>query len=156
MQAPLETLRQLHESGMLHRRLLTRIRILTVIGLILLAIAVYDLIKDRLSFMLFILIIVLGFVLGLFVFSRMSRVVWHEEEEIISAGRLDVTAGVIIVLYIIFDIGLRQFLHAKLDGISMVTGYVFSALGATLIGRSVGTRIAIYRLLERQRAVRKT
>jgi len=152
MRPPLETLRQLHKSGTLYRRLLTRIRILTIIGLIVLAIAVYDIIKDRLSFILFLLILVLGFVLGFFIFSRMSTVVWDEEREIILAGRLDVTAVIVIVLYILFDIGIRQFFHAELDGISEITGYVFSAIGATLIGRSIGTRIAIYRLLERRRA----
>lgn len=141
-----ERLRDLHQSGTLHRQLLVRVRILSVIGVILLGISLFDALQESLNVFLLVMFAVVGFVLGVTVFSRMSKVVWDEEQETISTGRMDMFGIFAIAVYIAFDIGVRHYLPA-VTGAHVVTGYILAALGGALLGRSIGTRTAIYRAL---------
>ena len=45
---------------------------------------------------------VVGFVLGLFLFSRMNVVNWNEEEEVVQTGRMDTVGYAVLGLYIVF------------------------------------------------------
>lgn len=146
-----ERLRDLHQSGTLHRRLLTRVRIQSIVGAVLLLIALFDAIQDSLNILLYVIFGAVGFVLGVTIFSRIRRVVWDEEQEVISTGKIDAFGIFAIFLYGAFEIGVHNYIGA-FTGAHMVTGYIFVTIGGTLLGRSVGMRRAIYRALEKQRA----
>jgi hypothetical protein len=142
--ANFETLRSLKSEGKLHNRLLNRIRILSVISLTLLVVALYQTWKGVLNGWVALGISLVAFLLGLFVFSRMNRVEWDEEKEVIALGRMDMFGFAILLLYIVFDFGLRKFLNIEFGKTAVATGYLLGAIGASLFGRSVGDLKAVH------------
>jgi heme/copper-type cytochrome/quinol oxidase subunit 4 len=142
----LRTFKNLKSEGKLHKRLLFQIRILSVISLILLGVVVYQIIVNGLNVWISAGIAVVSFFLGLFVFSKMNKMVWNEEEEVIQTGRMEIAGVAVIVLYIAFEMGLRTFLNAEFAGTFAATAYLLAGIGASLLGRSLGTLVAIQKL----------
>ena len=138
--------RDLKDEGKLHKPLLIRIHILSTLSVILLLVVLYQVIKGNLNIWISIGIAVLAFLLGLHVFSRMSKVEWNEERELISASRMDIVGFTTILLYIAFEISFRTFLKAEYAGTFAATGYLLDGVGASLLGRSVGTLFMIQNL----------
>lgn len=138
--------RDLKDEGKLHKPLLVRIHILSTISVILLLVVLYQIIKGNLNIWISLLVAVLAFILGLYVFSRMSKVEWNEDKELISASRMDIVGFTTILLYIAFEISFRTFLKAQYPGSFAATGYLLDGVGASLLGRSVGTLFMIQNL----------
>jgi hypothetical protein len=87
---------------------------------------------------------IIGFLLGVYIFSRMSVVNWNEEEEVVQTGRMDMIGYITIGLYIVFEISFRTFLH---DYFPMsATAYLLAGIFGTIFGRAVGTVIEIHRV----------
>ena len=89
-------------------------------------------------------LVIVGFVLGLFLFSRMNVVNWNEQEEIVQMGKMDAIGYVVLGLYIVFEIGLRTFLN-NVFPIS-ATAFLLAGIFGTLFGRATGTIIEIHKV----------
>ena len=123
---------------------------LSAVSLILLGIVAYQVIARGLSLSISLALAALGFALGLLVFSRMNKVVWNEEEEVIKTGRMELLGFGILALYIAFEVGLRTFLNSEFAGTFAAVAYLLAGIGSSLLGRSIGTLIAIRKLDARE------
>src|SRR4029078_11920272 len=102
--------RILRQEGKLHKKLVSRVRMLFVISLILLGIVVFNVIFRAADPLIASILAVVGFLLGLYVFSRMNVVSWNEQEAVVQADKMDKIGYAILGLYIIFEISFRTFL----------------------------------------------
>ncbi len=137
-------IRVLREEGKLHARLITRVRMMFGISAILLGVVVFNLLFRSVNPFVAIGMAADGFVLGLFVFSRMTAVNWDEEKEVVQASRMDMLGYATLALYIVFEITFRTALH-KYFPVS-ATGYLLSGIFGTIFGRAVGMVVEIHRV----------
>src|SRR5205807_721697 len=87
---------------------------------------------------------VVGFVLGMYVFSRMSLMQWNEEQEIVEAGKMDRVGYATLGLYIVFEIGLRTFLSTEFP--ISATSFILASIFGVLFGRAIGMMVEIHRV----------
>ncbi len=144
-------LRALQGTGKIHTRLISRIRMMLGISAILAVITVYNLIVRPEDIALSLALIVIGLVLGLYVFSRMSVVTWDEETSAVVTGRMDVIGFAAIALYIAFEIGLRTYLKDIFP--SSATSLILAAIFGTIFGRVIGTVIEIHRVYKTSQTI---
>jgi len=138
-------MRVLREEGKLHKRLLARTRILFFISLALLVIVLYNIFLNGTDAFFAGVLAFVGFLLGLFLFSRMTGPMrWNEEAEVIETGRMDIVGYVTIGLYILFEIGLRTFL--KDISPASETALLLAGVFGALFGRVIGTMLEIHRV----------
>ena len=137
-------IRALKKEGKLHNKLLIRTRILFIIATILLGVVLYNVFTRDLDVLWAIFIGVVGFFLGVFVFSQMNVVNWNEEKEVVKSGKMDKVWYIALALYIFFEIGLRTLLkeYFPLEVIPLL----LSGISWTLIGRGIGTLLKIHRV----------
>lgn len=129
----------LKKEGKIHQKLIKRVRILTIISILLMGVTVYEIVRYGISIPISIGIAAVAFLLGMFVFTRMSKIVWDQESQMISAGKIDMLGGGIIVLYIAFEIGLRTVVENQFGAMAGSSGYLLMGIGASLLGRAAGT-----------------
>ena len=129
----------LKKAGKIHQKLIKRVRVLTIISILLTGVTVYEILRYGISVSISIGIAVVAFLLGVFVFTHMSKIVWDEESQMISTGRLDMFGGLIIVLYIGFEVGLRTVIESHFGAMAGSSGYLLMGIGASLLGRAAGT-----------------
>ncbi len=141
-----QSVKALKQEGKLHARLVFQIRLLSAISLILLGVVVYQVLVHGIGLALTTGIATLGFFLGLFVFSKMNKLVWNEEEEVIKTGRMELLGFVVLALYIAFEIGLRTILNNEFPESFAAVAYLLAGIGSSLLGRSLGTLVAIRKL----------
>lgn len=144
--ANFQTLRDLTSEGKLHRPLLIRLKILLAISAALLLVVIYQIGKETLNVWMSLGIAFGAFLLGLFLFSKMTTVKWDEEKEVIATERMDKFGFGILLLYIVFEVGLRTILKMEFGGTFAATGYLLAGIGGSLLGRSVGDLVAIHKL----------
>jgi hypothetical protein len=137
-------IKRLEEEGWLHKRLLTRTRILFVIALIMLGFVVFDVLEHGLNPFLAGGLGIFGFLLGVYVFSQISNVSWNEEEEVIKSGKMDTLGFISLGLYVLFEIGLRTFLRDYYPAAAVPL--VLATICGTLLGRVIGTLAEIHRV----------
>lgn len=141
---PFKEVRILRQEGKLHKKLISRVRTLFIISLILLWIVVFNLIFRGVDVLLAGALAVIGFVLGLYVFSHMNVVNWSEQNKVVRTGRMDIVGYVALSLYITFEIGFRTFLRDFYP--VSATAFLLAGIFGTIIGRAVGTVIEIHRV----------
>lgn len=127
------------------RRLLVQLRIFGVIFLVMLGVLIYDVARGQLSVGTGAGGLALGLVLGVLV-SRMYRLSYDEEEGQV-AGRIDWVGGVILLLYVTFAF-FRNTLFGPWVDAAQLAGFGLSVSAGTMLGRLVGTRRGIRRVLE--------
>lgn len=142
MSSIFKEIRILRDEGKLHRALLFRTRLLSGIGCLLAAIAAYNVAFRSSDGLVAGALFLLGGILGMYIFSKMSAVDWNEEKEVVEAGRMTIVGYATLGLYIAFEISLRTFLadYAPL----YATTYLLAGISGTLLGRSVGTLLEIH------------
>ena len=146
----LERLRGLRDAGLLHRRLITRVRMLSAISVLLILGAVVQTLRYNLNLWILIVIAAIAFALGLFLFSQMNKIKWDEEKEVIATGRMNIIGIAVLVLYIIAEISFRTLLKAEYAGTAGMTAYLLMGIGASLLGRSVGTLIVVHKFAKQK------
>ena len=125
-------------------RLRNRTRIYFVISGILAIVVVYRLFAEAGDPLLPIVLFAAGLAGGI-VFSRMYKISWdHDAQKIVS--RLDIYGGVILALYIVFEIFSRRYLEAHFSGPQALT-LVFSLLSGVIIGRGIGMLRTMIRVI---------
>lgn len=140
----LKEIRTLRDEGKLHRRLLIRVRMLFVISAILFAVVAYNITTRGTDIALAGALLIIGLLLGVFIFSRMNVVQWNEEEEILEAGRMDLLGYTSLGLYIAFEIGARTALKDFFP--ASATVLILATIAGTLFGRALGTLVEIHRV----------
>lgn len=143
----LKEVRVLRKEGKLHKKLLSRVRILFIVSGIMLAIVVFDIFFHGLNALIALALAIMGFVLGRFVFSRMNVVNWNEQDEILQTGKMDVVGYASIGLYILVEILFRTFLHDYFP--SSATALLLAGIFGTIFGRAVGTVYTIHSVYKR-------
>lgn len=139
---PLQEIRAMHAEGKIHRKLLIRTRIMFGVALVLLCFTAYNLTLHPEIAIGAIALGALGFVLGLYIFSRMNVVSWDEQAEEVSAGRMDILGFATIGLYIVFEISLRTFLKDFYP--ASATALLLAGIFGTILGRAIGTVVEIH------------
>jgi hypothetical protein len=129
------------------KKLRNRLRLYAVISVILSGIVIYDIFVGIVSFFFALIGITVGAALGI-VSSRMYHLSWdHDAKKVIS--RMDIFGIIILVLYIISAllrrIVIEQFVHGP-----AVWGVTFALATGIMIGRVVGMRGKIIRVLQEQ------
>lgn len=124
-----------------------RLRIYILISVILVVIVVYEIAFGLVPFVLALAGILLGVLLGI-VTARMFRLSWDHDSNLIVA-RLDMFGGVIIALYILFAIFRSNIIGYFTHG-SFVGGISIAVATGVMVGRVVGTRGRIMKILKEQ------
>jgi ribose/xylose/arabinose/galactoside ABC-type transport system permease subunit len=137
-------LRVLKEEGRLHTKLLSRVRMLLIISVILATIVVFNIVFRGADLFFAALIAGVGFLLGLFLFSKMNVVSWNEETELVQTDRMNAAGYATLILYICFEIGLRTFLKNSFP--ATATALVLAGIFGTLFGRVIGTIVEIHKV----------
>ena len=136
--------RILRQEGKLHSKLTKSLRMQSIISGVLAAVAIFNVLFRGASPLIAIVLAIIGFILGLIVFSRMNAVVWNEEEETVTSQKMDKIGYVVICLYVIFEISLRTFLHNTFP--ATATALLLSGIFGTLLGRVIASIIKIHRV----------
>lgn len=136
--------RVLRQEGKLHKKLINSLRVQSIISGVLMAIVVFNIVFRAANPFIAIMVAATGFVLGLLVFSRMTAVSWNEKEETVQSEKMDKVGYVTLVLYILFEVGLRTFLNNSFP--ISATAFLLAGIFGTLFGRVVGTLIEIHRV----------
>ena len=136
--------RTLRQEGKLHKKLINSLRMQSVISAVLAAIVVFNLIFRGANPLIALALAVVGFVLGMFIFSRMNAVSWNEKEETVQSEKMDKIGYATLALYVLFEIGLRTFLSHTFP--ISATAFLLAGIFGTLLGRVVGTVIEIHRV----------
>ena len=132
-----------HWPRLVHRRLLLRLTAPALIGLVLLALAVADLVRARAPAAI-LLWIVPGVAAG-YVFGRLTRVAWDSEaSQVVQDG-----GGVVLLLaYVGVRLGEGYVLSPRFFDWPYISNAAALLGVGLLLGRALGTRKAIVRALE--------
>ena len=135
----------------IHKKLVQRLGILAIVATFLLATIVYDAVRYGFTILSAVPVFILGFTLGMTIFSRISGVVWDDEKEAVSIGKMDVVGFGVLVLYYTFDIVLRSvLLHAYPDAdLFFVRGLILAGVFGAAFGRLVWFVLAIHKMHKR-------
>jgi hypothetical protein len=112
----LKEIRTLREEGKLHNKLIRTVRITFLISVILLAVVIYNSLSRNFTgyyLLVGLTLALIGFILGLNIFNKMSTITWNEEKEVLQSERMDKVGYVVLGLYILFEISLRTFLKSN-------------------------------------------
>ena len=129
------------------RKLIFRIRIFYVIGIILTGLMLYDVLEGIIGFELSIGGFLLGLFLG-FLATRMFIIHWHEERAKV-VSRLDTIGIIVMLIYMTFSLSRAWFFGHWIHG-SVLTAFTYSILAGIMIGRIVGMRLKIKNILSGQ------
>jgi len=129
------------------RKLIFRIRIFYVIGIILTGLMLYEVLEGIIGIELSLVGFLLGLFLG-FIATRMFIIHWHEERAKV-VSRLD-TIGIIIMLFYVAFSASRTWLFGHWIHGSVLTAFTYSILAGIMIGRIVGMRLKIKNILSEQ------
>lgn len=132
-----QAIKALQREGKLHKKLVSRVRILFIISLIMVGIVIGNIVIGGAHILVAGLLVIAGYFMGMYLFSRMNTVVWNEEEEILKAGKMDVIGYASIALYIVIEIGLRTLLK-DVYPTNLATIYILAGVSGMLFGRSLG------------------
>ena len=129
------------------RKLIFRIRIFYVIGIILTGLMLYDVLEGIIGIELSLGGFLLGLFLG-FIATRMFMIHWHEERAKV-VSRLDTIGIIIMLFYVAFSVS-RAWLFGHWIHGSALTAFTYSILAGIMIGRIAGMRLKIKNILSKQ------
>jgi hypothetical protein len=129
------------------RKLIFRIRIFYVIGIILIGFMLYDVLEGIIGIELSLG----GFLLGLFfgfIATRMFIIHWHEERAKV-VSRFDAIGIIIMLFYMAFSAS-RTWLFGHWIHGYILTAFTYSILAGIMTGRIAGMRLKIKNILSKQ------
>jgi hypothetical protein len=138
-------------SHHIDKKLQFRLRIYFLIAAVMAGIALYNVIKGDISFFAAIGAYVVGAFIGI-ITSRMFHISWDKNARKV-VSRLDIFGGVVLILYILFEIQRDKFVELFIHG-PEVAATSFAILAGVMIGRVLGTRGRIRTVLKEQKVFR--
>ena len=136
-----------HPREHVDRRLRFRLQLYGVISLILLCIVMFDIVTSVINVYQGFLGIGLGVGVGI-VSARMFHISWDKNAEK-TVARLDIFGGAILVGYIVFVL-FRNQLIGEFVPRSAISGVSLAVAAGIMIGRILGTRGKIIKILKEQ------
>jgi len=140
----LSEVRILRQEGKIHKKLITRVRMLFIVSLILLGIVLFNLVRADVDPVLTTALAFLGFFLGFYLFARMNVVSWNEEDTVVESGKMDLLGFGILILYIASEVSFRMFLKTEFP--LSATTLLLSGIFGTIFGRAIGTVVTIHKV----------
>lgn len=135
-----------HYFSHISSRLITQLRLFTIIFMVMFGIVVFEVTQHTLTISLAAAGILLGVVIGVLM-SRMIHLSWNEEvREVI--GRTDEIGVIILVLYIATNILLRTVFLGYFAQGAALTALIICIVAGSMLGRMIKTRHGIYKVLE--------
>lgn len=127
------------------KKIVVRVRIYLALFAVLTLVTVFDTLTKMVSPAIPIVAILLGFLVGLLV-GRMNHYSWDAEAAKV-IGRIDLLGGIILLLYIIFELSRDWLFGHWLAGGTLATFTIALTTGA-MLGRVVAMSHGIRRLLQ--------
>ncbi|MCZ3366552.1 MULTISPECIES: hypothetical protein [Methanobacterium] len=128
----------------LDARLIVRVRIFSIISIAMLSLIAFEMLRGTINMSLAIAGILIGLAVSIIV-SRMFRLIWDEETKKV-IGNMDWIGAVVLIFYISFMLTRTLFLGYYVQG-SLFLAIVLSITAGTFIGRVMGTKHGICRVL---------
>ncbi len=126
------------------KRLRTRLLMFLGISLVILCFMVRDIVVGDVVWWMALIALAVGLVLG-YIFGRLVRVRWHENEEKIIT-QMDTAGFIVIGVYILLSIG-RNFLLRDFFAGAALTAITLAIVAGVLFGRFIGMNVAIMQVL---------
>jgi len=126
-------------------KLIKRLRIYLVIMTIMLVLIAFEIIISPFTILMAIIGILIGFLLG-GIISRIYRLSWDDETHNV-IGQIDWIGGIILLFYLIFILTRAHYLGYWMQGAPLFA-FILSLTAGTLLGRVMGTRRGIKRVLK--------
>lgn len=136
----------LEKAGKIHKQLQIRLYLLGLIAVVVLGILIYDIAWKGLVFLPMMGFATFGFLLGFFVFTRMSKVTWDEKKEMVKLGRFDVVSFLLLAGYIGYRISIEFYLKYQYHDALFVSGASLAMLFGGMFGRLIGMVWAVARV----------
>lgn len=134
-------------SEQIHKKVKTRQKIYTIVFLLMSLSALYQVIFIGANVFSTLGGFAVGGLLGAFLFSRMTRLLWHEQQgQVIS--EMDLTSIMVLVGYVIFIFIRSTLLDRRFDG-STLDAVSASLVSGIMLGRLYTLHSTIQRLLGR-------
>ncbi len=131
-------------SKYLDQRLIKRLRIYTIVMVVMLLVIIYEALTGTFSISWALGGILIGLGIGTLV-SRMYRLSWDEDTSNV-IGQIDWIGAIILICYLIFIFTRTHYLAYWVQGPPLM-GLVFSLTAGTMLGRVMSTERGIKRIL---------
>lgn len=128
----------------LDTRLIVRVRIFSIISIVMLSVITFEMLRGTINMSMAIVGVLIGLAVGIIV-SRMFRLSWDEETKKV-IGNMDWIGAVVLIFYISFMLTRTLLLGYYVQG-SLFLAIVLSITAGTFIGRVMGTRRGIRKVL---------
>ena len=132
-------------SEQIHKKVKTRQKIYTIVFLLMALSALYQVIFIGANLFSMLGGFVVGGLLGAFVFSRMTRLLWHEQQGQVIL-KMDLTSVIVLVSYVIFIFIRSTLLDRRFDG-STLDAVSASLVSGIMLGQLYTLHSTIQRLL---------
>lgn len=132
------------------KKLKFRLRLYFIIAIVMLSIVFYDIFKNILSIEFALIATGIGIAVGV-ISARMSNISWNKDANKIATS-LDKFGVIFTGIYIVFAVFRQQLIGLFVHG-PIVGAISFSIAAGVMIGRVVGTRGAILKILEEQKII---
>lgn len=142
----IETVKELHQEGKLDRKLRIRLIFLSSLTLIFGVIGAYNLVVHDLDLGDVVGTIIVSFVFGMLVMSRMNKIHWDEEREIMTVGRIDAFGAIILFIYIAVRTSTRWILGHFAHNTVLVSSLVIASVFGIMLGRLSSTLISMHKI----------
>ena len=123
------------QKGHISKRLLLRLGLLLGLSTYFFMSGITKFIKLNLHVNIILMLIIFGFCIGYFVFSRMNRISWHEEKKIVYTTKLDIIDIILLIVYVIFEILIKVFLEDIYPNANVASAYSTITIAALILGR---------------------
>lgn len=138
----IETTHNLNNSGKLHKKITLQLYMMLGMILVGLGIIIYDIIVGRISPLIAFITIVVTTLIGYFM-ARMNKIVWDEEQELLVAGKMDWTNGIILAVYMSLRLGSKYFLNNIYHNTATVFAISMAILAGIALGRFLGISFTV-------------
>ena len=133
------------KSQYIEDRLIKRLRIYLIVTLVIFAAIVIEVLEGRFGLALALIGVCIGLLVGIIV-SRSYRLSWDEETHNV-IGRIDWIGAILLVCYLVFVFTKSYFVGFYVQGAALFA-VVLGITAGTMLGRALGTRHGINKLLE--------
>lgn len=133
----LKVARDLSLEGKLHKKLLIRLYMMFIMVFFAFGVVIYDIAIYRINFFVSIFIIFITFILGYFM-SKTSKISWDEEQELMVAGKMDLTSGIVLIIYVATRLISRYLLDNIYHDAVVVFAITMSIMAGFALGKFLG------------------
>lgn len=141
-----------HPREYLDKKLFTRLRFLTFLSILLLAISIYEVAFNGFNIIYALISIAFGLCVGTLV-SRMYHLSWDSETNQV-VSNMDLLGAIIFLLYILFNIFRSILVGYWTEGTTYI-GIIISITAGVMVGRIMGTKHSITRIKEDLESIKK-